>query len=319
MQNEHTIKTTCSQLCLTVTVPGYLMQPMYADHAAIRSECTPPYSLHLLPRVLIEIHAITPTALILVELKIICTQPKRLENAIPELLQLSHHIRHLRILGLLEFLGEFLERRNHSLHVQARQLVRWLRERLVVLQRALQGRPAADFVAGFCTAEERFGAQLVHVVYGVRCPRERIEEDFGAVVDFTDDAAAADLACSELFSGVWGGFNRGWVEPVESVESFCRGLDGLFPLAEFEVACGDVGPEDSNVVFEVVWADSEGFFIALDCAGVGAGSEGFVGGRFFGVGVVEELLFFIWWEDFRGGERGCFGLGGLVHVGGCHG
>lgn len=56
---------------------------------------------------LIEIHTIPPTLLILLKLKIIRTQPKRLQNPIAQLFQFPHHIRHLPILRLIQHARQF--------------------------------------------------------------------------------------------------------------------------------------------------------------------------------------------------------------------
>lgn len=75
------------------------------------------------------------------------------------------------------------------------------------------------------------------------------------------------------------------VQALQSVEGRCGGGDGVLPLGEFQVAGGDVGAEDGQLVVEVVGTGGDGIVVfGYRLLVLGGGEEG-VGFGLGGVGL----------------------------------
>lgn len=66
------------------------------------SKQPPPSTTHLI----VHPHTIPPRLLILLELETVRRQPERLQDAVPQLLQLPHHLGHLPLLGGVDARGQ---------------------------------------------------------------------------------------------------------------------------------------------------------------------------------------------------------------------
>lgn len=115
-----------------------------------------------LPLVLLKIHTIPSRILILDHLEIIRAQPKRLQDAVAEILELAPHLAHLLLLRGLGQRRELAELAPHGALVGGGQ-ARHGGQGLVVLLGAGEVVPAGGRGAGAGAAEEGLEADAVDV------------------------------------------------------------------------------------------------------------------------------------------------------------
>lgn len=231
------------------------------------------------PRILREIHTISPRGFVLLHLEIIRTQPERSEDPIAQLLQFPHHLPHLLPLRRLDPRRQFPQRRRHDLPVGGEEYVRQRsRAGFVVVLSTLQVTPAAELALGAGAPHQGFGAQLADGLAPLVAELEtldfglfggfvvRVDLDDGSaviVIDFVRSRRRRGRATSaaRVLRPVWtlaivGKRRRWWwwwwQQPVESIERRGGGLDGGLPITLFQVTRGYIGLKDGDLEFQIV-------------------------------------------------------------------
>ena len=53
--------------------------------------------------------------------------------------------------------------------------------------------------------------------------------------------------------------------PIQTLDAGCSSVNRSFPIVEFQITCGDVTPQNSDLIIEVVGARGEGSIVGGDC------------------------------------------------------